>query len=102
MIINNVSQELRKIKLENSYEPVKTSIGSEEIPVGSMNNEEKSIILFLDRTDDERTILYLKDRLNNSLRRFGSERYFCRQGEVVVTHLNLSRLIWRPYTPNLN
>jgi|GEM_PF-3134483 len=102
MIINNVSEEIRRLMLEKHYEPVKTPIGSEEIPVGPMNNEESSIVLLLDKTDDERTIRFLNARLNNSLRRFGSDRYFCRQGDVVVTNLNLERLIWRPYTPNLN
>lgn len=103
MIINNVSREISRIIRDGDYEPIITPIGDFEIPICQMTKEEKAIYTMLERCEDFVIAKFLLKRLNNSFRRLGKAgNYHCRQGFEIVVKLDLSRLIWRPYTPSLN
>ena len=110
MVINSVVAELRAVIIKKDYRQVEIPIKYSEIPVGRMNQEEKAIYSLLlknfetnfDNKDRTNNINFLIKKLVKSLKRFGEEKYSFRSDFVVVTKLDISRLIWRPYSPNLN
>jgi hypothetical protein len=107
MIIKYVSQEIRRIISETDYESIKTPVGDLEMPIGYMNDEEKALFTLLSRCTDCHTALFLNNRLQISFRRLDGGHgvnycYHCRADFVVAADLDISSLIWRPYTPFLS
>lgn len=105
MVINHISQQIRHAVAQGNCRPINIARRELEIPIGYMNNEEKAIYSLMEGCKDEKVLDYLTRRMRNSLRRLNIkgicwklEKCEFRDDFLIVMNLDISSLIWNPYT----